>query len=615
MIYSNFLFFIVAIILYSSAPEVPSPLFSPLEQLIWMALILFFFWQLNRHHFGRLRRNHEDGLVDLSGTKREYQRLISLYTLVSILLFAIELFLFNIKSALASVPILGRSEIFMNLLGLGVFLLHLVVVWYWASHFFGDILGVSRTPSRHIWGNIKFNLVIVIPWLFLSLIIDILNLAPFPFMRDLMNSALAQVVFVALLLLVIAVLAPVLIARLWDCRPLGESDLKKKIVGFCDSQGVRFKKILSWNALNRGLVTAGVVGLLKPFRYLLITPGLIRLLDPDEIVAVVSHEVGHVKRKHLLSYFGFFIGFMVLIFALLDRLLNLFLNTGLGFSLVVSPGGELNLSVLSFLRIFLSILIFVLYFRFVFGYFMRNFEREADLYCFQSGVNPDHLISSFLKLGHRIGDDGKRANWHHYNISQRIDFLKRSQENPDLIGHHRRKVKRSLALFFAGLLVFSALSFNPLASRMDSSLVVGVIQKLVRENPEDPRFHSYLAMLYYQQEKWNQAKKAYETAIELNPRQPDALNNLAWLLLKCPDPELRDEKKALDLAEQAFRLRKAPHILDTLAEAYLANSQYKKAVIAARGALELAKENLSYYRNQLKKMTRAYKTFGNSIAI
>ncbi|MCK4801509.1 MAG: M48 family metalloprotease, partial [Anaerolineales bacterium] len=445
--------------------------------------------------------------------------------------------------------------------------------------------------------------------------IDILYLAPVPFIQELMNKAVAQVIFVALLLLLIAIFAPMLIARMWDCESLGESELKDRILKFCHSQGVKFKKILSWNALNRGLVTAGVVGLIKPFRYLLITPGLIRLLNLDEILAVVSHEVGHVKRRHLLYYFGFFIGFMVIIFGLLDRLMNLFLNTGFGFSLVISSSGEFNLSFLSFLRIFLSILIFITYFRFIFGYFMRNFEREADLYCFQSGINPDYLISSFMKLGARIGDDGKKFNWHHYNISQRIDFLKRSQENPDLISQHKRKIKRSLAVYFTCLLAFTFISFNPLASRVDGVLVTGVIEKLVQKNPENAQYYSYLAMLYYEQEKWVKAKNAYETAIRLNPRQADALNNLAWMRLKCPDKRFIDSKKALGLAEEAFRVRKAAYILDTLAEAYLANSRYKEAVIAAKRALEIATENLKYYRSQFKRMRRAYKKFGNSIAI
>jgi len=69
---------------------------------------------------------------------------------------------------------------------------------------------------------------------------------------------------------------------------------------------------MSWNALNGGLVTAGVLGLVTRFRYLLITPELIKLLDKDELMGVVSHEIGHVKKHHLRYYLVFFLGFILI---------------------------------------------------------------------------------------------------------------------------------------------------------------------------------------------------------------------------------------------------------------------------------------------------------------
>lgn len=615
MFYLNFLYFIAAIILFTSAPQSNVPLFSAFGDLIWLALIFFMFWQFNRSHFKRLRANYDGDIFDLSRAKKEYYRLIGLNTVIALFLFAIELFLLNLKGFMSRIPVLGELDTLLNAAGLLVFLLHLCIVWFWSFRALGDILSTSSTVSDYIRSQIKFNLVIVIPWLMLSLLIDLLFLVRIPFVLSILNSAVAQVVFVGLLLLFISLFAPVLITRLWDCQPLAESELKEKISDFCRSQGVRFKKIMSWNAMNRGLVTAGVVGLVKPFRYLLITPGLINLLSPDETLAVVSHEVGHVKKKHLLYYLVFFIGFMILIFSALDRVLNLFLNTRLGFSLVFSANGEVNFSFLSILRIFISLFIFVLYFRFVFGFFMRNFEREADLYCFQSGINPDHLIAGFMKLGTRMGDDGKQKNWHHYNISQRIDYIRRSKQNPELIQSHRRKVKRSLQIFITILMVFTVLSFNPLASQWDNALVTGVVEKLIEKNPDDARYYSYLAMLYHEQNQWGPARDAYEKSLRLNPGQAEALNNLAWLYLKCPDRDLLDPKRALKLAGQAYQLKREAFILDTLAEAYLANGHYQEALAAARRALEIASTNLRYYRKQLEKMKSAYKTLGKSIAI
>ena len=38
------------------------------------------------------------------------------------------------------------------------------------------------------------------------------------------------------------------------------------------------------------MITAGVMGLIKNFRYILVTPSLLNLLEPAEVDAVIAHE-------------------------------------------------------------------------------------------------------------------------------------------------------------------------------------------------------------------------------------------------------------------------------------------------------------------------------------
>lgn len=61
-------------------------------------------------------------------------------------------------------------------------------------------------------------------------------------------------------------------------------------------------------------------------------------------------------------------------------------------------------------------------------------------------------------------------------------------------------------------------------------------------------------------------------------------NNYAWFLTVVPNQELRNPKKAIQLAEEALLQRNVKHTQDTLACAYMANGQPEKA-------LEIAKEN------------------------
>ncbi len=63
------------------------------------------------------------------------------------------------------------------------------------------------------------------------------------------------------------------------------------------------------------------MGLIQKFRYILVTPSLLQLLEPEEIDAVIAHEIGHVKRKHLVFYLLFLVGYMLLSYVTFDMIL------------------------------------------------------------------------------------------------------------------------------------------------------------------------------------------------------------------------------------------------------------------------------------------------------
>ena len=75
-------------------------------------------------------------------------------------------------------------------------------------------------------------------------------------------------------------------------------------------------------------------------------------------------------------------------------------------------------------------LVMGLYFRYVFGYFSRLFERQADLFVYPLDIPPQYMIEALDEVGIATGNTHHLANWHHYGIQQRIDFLKKTIENP-----------------------------------------------------------------------------------------------------------------------------------------------------------------------------------------
>ncbi|MBN1196553.1 MAG: M48 family metalloprotease [Candidatus Aminicenantes bacterium] len=606
MMYTNFFLFIVAATVFASAPEGPVP---PLDRVWALAITLLLmagFWQWNRLRFFQLEKRCRHQGTDPGNMRRKYQRAVGVHSMLAVGVFVLAVTGFSVKPMIRQLPLVGNSVFLTHALGLILFLFFLVAVWFWSWRAFNGMMSTAPTARAHVVSQLRFNLVIVIPWLLLSLAVDFWSLLPLPAAS--MESATVQLIFFGLFVLLLALFVPVLMTRLWDCGSLDDGAMESRIESFARQLGVRFRRILSWNAMHRGLVTAGVVGFVPGLRYLLITPALSRLLSEDEILAVVGHEVGHVRRRHMWLYMLFFAGFVVISLGLVDRFVSWLAGTGPGLSLLVRADGRLNTAFLGWASAAVSLLLFVMYFRYVFGWFMRNFERQADQFCFVAGVPVEHLISAFDKLRNHSGGGDEQGNWHHYSISQRIQWLQRCAGDPTLTAYHDRLVRRGLIAFVLALTVFAGFAFR---SGSDAGAVVSirrldrVVTQRLTNHPRNPALWSLLGNLKVEGKQWREAEAAFRRSLELQYNQPDTLNNYAWVLLTCPEEPLRDPRLALRLALDAVSMRRTHYILDTLAEALLANGRVDEAVEAAREALSLASENLDYYRRQLTRMQRA----------
>jgi Flp pilus assembly protein TadD len=97
-------------------------------------------------------------------------------------------------------------------------------------------------------------------------------------------------------------------------------------------------------------------------------------------------------------------------------------------------------------------------------------------------------------------------------------------------------------------------------------------------------------MACYQNGQFKEAVVSWQKSLDLNPAQPQVLNNLASLLATASDPSLRDGARAVALAEQANQLAGGdnPMVLCTLAAAYAQAGRFDAAAATARRALELA---------------------------
>ena len=99
-------------------------------------------------------------------------------------------------------------------------------------------------------------------------------------------------------------------------------------------------------------------------------------------------------------------------------------------------------------------------------------------------------------------------------------------------------------------------------------------------DPTNATAHFFLANAWKANKEYENAFAYYSETIRLNPNLSAAYNMLAWIRATCPDDNLRDGEKAVELALAACKLtdRKDPDMLDTLAAAYAEAADFNKAV-------------------------------------
>jgi tetratricopeptide (TPR) repeat protein len=253
--------------------------------------------------------------------------------------------------------------------------------------------------------------------------------------------------------------------------------------------------------------------------------------------------------------------------------------------------------------------VFLVYFRFVFGFFMRNFERQADGYVYTLFDTALPLVSTFRKIALTSGQSVDRPNWHHYSIRERIEFLNRCERDRSWLRRHDRKVRRGMACYLGGMALVAALGYQlnmgTVGARLSEQLFETVIERQLERAPDNPALYALLGDLSFRRKDYAGVQRAYEESLALKPDSPSVLNNLAWLYATCEDERFRDPPRALVLAREAARLQEAPHVLDTLAEAYYVNGKYAEAVESGKRALAAAAGDRSHYEAQLEKFEAA----------
>lgn len=605
--FTNVLYFIIVFALFSFSDQSTAPVFSPLETCgaILAGYVVFFL--LVKSRFDRLEKSHLAGQAGSFAGR--HGACIGRCMLLSVIVWAFFIYLLGLKSLLLPLGRLGTSDVVQSATAVALFFVFLIIIWRCAFPAYRRFCNPSSTLRGYLTSHIRFNFALVAPWLIFSAVFDAARLLPQGIADRLNGSAAAQYGFVACAFIALGFFFPPLLVRLWACKPLAPGPLRERLERFCRRAGFTCADMLEWNLFEGKLITAGVLGFVPRFRYLLISPALLELLDEQELEAVVAHEIGHVKHRHMLFYLLFIFGYAFFAYVCFSAIFYLLLSCDSVLNAVVSADGRPG-TALSLLSMLLLVGLLLLYFRGLFGVFSRNFERQADGYACRYTGSGNGIISSLDKIAVAGSQSRSSPNWHHYSIQQRIQYMQRCDADPLLIGRHDRRVRRLVGLYCLAFALAGGLFAGyggSLIEGAELTVLQKVTQRRVDAAPDNPALQFLLANLSFEKKDYGRAVRAYRETLRLAPDSPEALNNLAWLYATAQDPDWRRPAEALRLSRRAAELDPKPHILDTLAESYYLNGDFSAALDAINRALAKNPRDSSYYERQREKFLRHLK--------
>lgn len=175
-------------------------------------------------------------------------------------------------------------------------------------------------------------------------------------------------------------------------KPLEDSPLKTKIFEFAESVGYEISKISVIDASKRSTkLNAYFSGLGKTKRIVLYDT-LIEKMSEEEIVAVLAHEIGHNKHKHIVfNLLQSVIMISIYILGLMFFLNQEIFSLAFGFS-EISYGFNMLLYIVLLSPILMVINLFL-------SYMSRKFEYQADKFA-ATNYSEEHLVGA-LKILNR----------------------------------------------------------------------------------------------------------------------------------------------------------------------------------------------------------------------
>ncbi|MFM2092665.1 MAG: hypothetical protein RLZZ127_3154, partial [Planctomycetota bacterium] len=278
----------------------------------------------------------------------------------------------------------------------------------------------------------------------------------------------------------LVLLAPGLLIRLWGAKPLPAGPGRDLVEDCCRRTGIRVASVLAWPTPGGRTYNAAALGLLPWWRWVLVTEDLLRDFRPEQVSAVIGHELGHVRHRHLLLYLVV-LGCLVQVSLLVAPHL---VGAGL---LPFLPELEATAIVL--------VLLTLVGIRFGFGPVSRACERQADLAgaaCAGRGdvaAGAPVMADALSSVAMLSGQPENAPSWRHRSIADRVAYLHAVARRPALAADHHRGVRRMrlliICLFIGlGLSLLVQMWTHPLRGVLTAEDPGTALQAEVQARPE-----------------------------------------------------------------------------------------------------------------------------------
>lgn len=228
---------------------------------------------------------------------------------------------------------------------------------------------------------------------------------------------LAWAVFMGLFIL-LAQLAPVVLFPIfYKFEPLDDEDLKRRLIMLSQRAGTRVRGVYRWRLSEKSKKANAALTGLGNTRRIILADTLLDNYSPDEIEAVLAHELGHHVHRHILKSIFVqaaitFVGFWAA---------NWTLHYAVDHHMFEELSDFANLPLLALVSVVLSFLLMP-----ALNAYSRRNERQADRYAFESIPSVDPFVSSMNKLAEQNLAERTPSKWvewffhSHPSISRRL---------------------------------------------------------------------------------------------------------------------------------------------------------------------------------------------------